>query len=223
MIEKKIKKEQASHIPKEDFEGLNQGFIKLERGIINHWVFQSDQYFRIWCYLLIIAKHSHSNKPVLIGNRERNLQRGEFITSIEKIASDLQLEYNQVRKVMDKFKINNMIKKTVGKGKNIPYVAKVVNYDKWQGYYPLKDDYVTIKQQSKHNHSATYNNDNNGNNVNNVNKERGDRYLFQCSICDYMTSDSHYDLMTDCPRCKVSLQRAGVVDKQQWNNYNKVL
>jgi len=33
----------------------------------------------------------------------------------------------------------------------------------------INDNQTTIKQQSKHNHSATYNNDNN---FNNVNKER---------------------------------------------------
>ena len=37
-----------------------------------------------------------------------------------------------------------MIKKTVGRGKGIPYIAKIVNYDKWQGQY-------TFKKQSKDN------------------------------------------------------------------------
>jgi hypothetical protein len=116
----------------------NQGFIKIERGIVDHWVFKSDPECRIWIYLIILVKFSNSNKPVKIGKVERILDRGEFISSISKIAAELDLTYNQVRRCLDLFKKNNMIVKTCGRGKGIPYVAKLVNYEKWQGDYTFK-------------------------------------------------------------------------------------
>ena len=63
------------------------GFIKLERGIVDHWVFTKDPEFRIWVYLIFLAKFSNSQKPVVIGKQQRVLDRGEFVTSIGKIAA----------------------------------------------------------------------------------------------------------------------------------------
>ena len=178
----------------------NKGFIKLDREIVDHWVFQKDPELRIWIYLIYLAKHSQSNKPVLIGKQERVLTRGEFITSTQKLATQLGLKYNQVRRCLDLFKKNDMIVKTVGRGKDIPYVAKIVNYDKWQGEYHFQK---TSKTQSRHNQNTfKTQHTNNGYNGYNENKEIP-FYKYVCEVCDttIVEKSEHHDLVKFCPTC----------------------
>lgn len=178
----------------------NRGFIKLDRDIVNHWIFK-DPDFRIWIYLIELAQFEHQHKPIEIGNQERYLQRGEFLTSMDRIATDLKVDKGVVRRMLDKLKKNNMIIKTVGRGKGIPYIAKIVNYDKWQGIY-------TFKKQSKDNQKTFktqyYNNENNGNNVNN----EKEIYIYQCEVHKEVIVESEYlDLFTSCPKCDLQLTR----------------
>jgi DNA-directed RNA polymerase subunit RPC12/RpoP/DNA-binding transcriptional regulator YhcF (GntR family) len=176
----------------------NQGFIKLDRGIVDHWVFQKDPELRIFVYLINLAKYSNNQKPVVIGKQQRVLDRGEFISSIGKIAEKLDLKHNQVRRVLDLFKNCDMIKKTAGRGKNIPYVAKIVNYDKYQGIY-------TIKEQSKHNQSTfKMQHTNNYNNYNNGYNEK--LYIYKCEVCETILQNETTitDLDITCPTCNVA-------------------
>lgn len=182
-----------------------KGFIKVDRDIDQHWIFQRDPEFRIWVYLILRSQFSNQKKPVMIGNTERTLQRGEFLTTIEKIAGDLNVKPRVVRRCLDLFKKNDMIIKTTGRGKGIPYVAKIVNYDKWQGEYTYQKE---IKGQSKGNQKAFksqyYNNYNNGNNGNN---EKA-KYIYQCEVHHEEFEESNFaDLLTSCKVCDLPKTR----------------
>lgn len=182
----------------------DQGFVKLDREIVDHWVFKSDPECRIWIHLIFLAKFSNSDKPVKIGNQERVLDRGEFITSIQTIASTLGLKYNQVRRVLDLFKKNDMIQKSVGRGKNIPYVAKIVNYEKWQGEYIYKHNHSTIKSQSRYNHNTfKMQHTNNGNNANNG-YNGNPTWNYKCDKCDVVVEQDTpiSDLYIECQKCE---------------------
>ena len=175
----------------------SKGFFKMDRDVVDHWIFK-DPDFRIWVYLIRNAQFENQDKPIDIGNQERYLQRGEFLTSMEKIATDLRVDKGVVRRVLDKLKKNNMIKKTVGRGKGIPYVAKIVNYDKWQGQY-------TFKKQSKDN-QKTFKTQyyNNGNNVDN----EKEIYIYQCEVHKEVYQESEYlDMYIPCPKCDLPLTR----------------
>ena len=101
----------------------NKGFILLDREIVDHWVFQRDPEYRIWNWILFKAQFDKAKKPIIVGAKEMYLDRGEFCCKIQNVADFLQLDYNQVRRVFDLFKRNNMIEKIVGRGYKIPYVA----------------------------------------------------------------------------------------------------
>ena len=137
----------------------NQGFFILDREIVNHWVFKKDPEFRIWIYLIRIAQFQNQSKPVMIGKQQRYLKRGEFLCSMEGISNELDVPVRSVRRCLDLFKKNDMIRKTVGRGKNIPYVAKIVNYDKWQGEYTIKTQSKNIQKTFKPQHTNNYNNE----------------------------------------------------------------
>ena len=183
----------------------NKGFILLDREIVDHWVFKSDPEYRIWNYILFLAQFDKANKPIKPGGKEMYLKRGEFCCKIQNVADFLQLDYNQVRRCFDLFKKNNMIEKIVGRGYKIPYVAKVVNYEKWQGLYEFKHNQSTINRQSKHNQS-TFNlqGNNNSNNSNNGYNENG-KWIYQCEVCEKQEITEFHNLETSC--CNQSMVR----------------
>ena len=179
----------------------NQGFFILDREIVNHWVFKKAPEFRIWIYLIRIAQFQNQSKPVMIGKQQRYLKRGEFLCSMEGISNELDVPVRSVRRCLDLFKKNDMIKKTTGRGKGIPYVAKLVNYEKWQGKYKF------IKQSSVNHESIKsqyYNNGNNGNNVNNENGTSNQNYYLVCSGCNDLLGNSEFkDTTTWCRKCNI--------------------
>ena len=183
----------------------NKGFILLDREIVDHWVFQKDPEYRIWNYILFIAQFDTANKPINPGGKEMYLKRGEFCCKIQNVADFLQLDYNQVRRCFDLFKKNNMIEKIVEKGYKIPYVAKVVNYEKWQGIYEFKHNQSTINRQSKNNQSTFKTQGNNNyNNYNNWNNEKG-KWIYQCEVCEKQEITEFSNLETSC--CNKSMER----------------
>ena len=93
-----------------------------------------------------------------------------------------------------------MIKKTVGRGKNIPYVAKIINYDKWQGIY----NHNTIIAQSKNNQGSTYNKEYKGNNIY---KEISETPTYKIECCGIVLSEScDRDEYKTCPKCESFVQ-----------------
>jgi hypothetical protein len=183
----------------------NKGFILLDREIVDHWVFKSDPECRIWIYILQLGLFDTAKKPIKPGGKEMYLKRGEFCCNIQNVADFLQLDYNQVRRCFDLFKKNNMIEKIVEKGYKIPYVAKVVNYDKWQGMYEFKHNQSTINRQSKHNQS-TFNlqGNNNSNNYNNGYNENR-KWIYQCEVCEKKEITEFHNLQITC--CEKDMQR----------------
>jgi hypothetical protein len=186
----------------------DQGFIKIDRGIVDHWVFKSDPECRIWIYIIHLGNFDIGKKPIRVGGKEMYLKRGEFCCTIQNVADFLLLDYSQVRRCFDLFKRNNMIEKLVEKGYKIPYVAKVVNYDKWQGIYQFKHNQSTINRQSKHN-QPTFNlqDKNNSNNYNNGYNENG-KWIYQCEVCEKQEINEFHNLVTTC--CDLQMTRYSV-------------
>jgi len=187
----------------------NKGFILLDREIVDHWVFTKDPEYRIWNWILFKAQFDKANKPIEIGEKQIYLNRGEFCCNLENVAEKLQLKYNQVRRCFDKFKRHGMIEKIVEKGYKIPYVAKVTNYEKWQGIYQYKHNQSTINRQSKNNQS-TFNlqHNNNSNNSNNGYNDKG-KWIYQCEVCEKQEINEFHNLQMTC--CDKDMQRISLV------------
>ena len=179
---------------------LNESFIKVSRNIIKHWLFADPDYLIIWIYLLCAAQYTDSKQPIKIGKKERYLVRGEFCTSMETISSLCNVKERKVRTILDNFKENNMIKKTVGRGKDIPYVAKIINYDKWQGKYK----HESINRQSNDNQATTYYK---GNKENNLYKDISESPTYKIECCDIVLKENcDRDEYMTCPKCDAFVQ-----------------
>ena len=114
---------------------------------------------------------------------------------MEQISSLCNVKERKVRTILDTFKENTMIKKTVGRGKDIPYVAKVINYDKWQGNYKHK----SIKGQSNDNQATTYYKEYK---ENNLYKDISETPTYKIECCDIVISENcDRDEYRTCPKC----------------------
>jgi hypothetical protein len=93
-----------------------EGWIKLHRIVLDHWIWSNEKYFKAWIWFLIRANHK-SNK-ILIGSELVELKRGEFITSIFNIAEHTSLTTRGVRTFLQLLENDGMIiKKSTSKRK----------------------------------------------------------------------------------------------------------
>jgi len=104
-----------------------QGWIKLHRRIIDHWIWQDPEYLRMWIYLLLDVNHEERkivwNKEVVV------VKRGEKITSLRKLSMEFNCSREKVRhflKLLIKDEMCNTDYNT-----NYTHI-KICNYDSYQ-------------------------------------------------------------------------------------------
>lgn len=84
-----------------------QGWIKLHRKLIKHWIFQDADYLRFWIYLLLDVNHE---KAKVIWNKKLiEIEKGEKITSLKKLAYEFNCSRGKVRHFLKLLENENMI------------------------------------------------------------------------------------------------------------------
>ena len=112
-------------------------WIKLNRNILEWRWYWDGTTFRVWVHLLLTAE---------IADREigtRVLPRGSVLTNYERLAKELGLTYDQVRRSVENLKQTEEI--TISRHGRLVEIS-IVRYDDYQGQNP-------IKTQSKPNRS----------------------------------------------------------------------
>lgn len=75
-----------------------QGWIKLHRQMLNHWVASEPDALAIWVRLLLEANHTTSKK--LLGGRIAVVQRGQLIFSYQRFSEKSGLSIAKIRRVI---------------------------------------------------------------------------------------------------------------------------
>lgn len=75
-----------------------QGWIKLHRQIIEHWVFEDDPSFKLFCYCILRA--NHKDRAVLIDGNLCQCTIGSFITSKHKLADFLKVSRKKLDRLL---------------------------------------------------------------------------------------------------------------------------
>ena len=112
-------------------------WIKLNRNILEWRWYWDETTFRVWIHLLLTAE---------ITDREigtKILPRGSVLTNYERLAKELGLTYDQVRRAVENLKQTEEI--TISRHGKFVEIS-IVRYDDYQGENP-------IKTQSKPNRS----------------------------------------------------------------------
>jgi DNA replication protein DnaD len=106
----------------------SQGWIKVFRDILDHWIWQDPMAFR--CWMFIILKANHSDKKIIFDGSLITIRRGQLLTSIRKLSDEIGCSKDKMRKILETLISDNMISvKTTHRGT----LLTVINYEKFQG------------------------------------------------------------------------------------------
>lgn len=104
-------------------------WIKLQKSVVNHWVFKDDpDFFRAWISLLIFVNWREGKK--VEGNRIIKTQIGERYTSESELTEKLFLKKKKLNRFLNLLQDDNMIEiERSRKGTRL----RVLEYKRFQG------------------------------------------------------------------------------------------
>jgi hypothetical protein len=129
---------------------MRKGWICLHRCIQEHWIWQDANRFKWWVDLLLRA--NNKDAKVLIDGSLVDCKRGQFITSLGKLAEEWMVSRDTVRRFLDALESDTMIaRKSTHKMTQIT----ICNYDTYQDV-PTSDN--TTDRQLTQQQTDTNNN-----------------------------------------------------------------
>ena len=120
---------------------MSKGWICLHRCIQEHWIWQDANRFKWWVDLLL--KANNKDAKVLIDGSLVDCKRGQFITSLGKLAEEWMVSRDTVRRFLDALENDLMIAR-VSTHKMTQII--ICNYDSYQDM-PTTDN-TTDRQQN---------------------------------------------------------------------------
>ena len=107
---------------------MQGGWIKLNRNIINHWVFQDAERFKWWLDLLFMAQWEDTE--VIHDTHRFTLKRGQMIASISYFTERWKRNHQTIRKFFQLLEEEYMIERKI-LYRQTP-ILTICNYDKYQ-------------------------------------------------------------------------------------------
>ena len=104
-------------------------FIGLDRGIVDHWIYQDAEYFKVWFEMLYRARYSKESSTELIEGQLIEMNYGEFIFGRIKWSQRLKVSERRLRTLLDKMINDNMIEVVSKQTKFTVY--RIINYSKY--------------------------------------------------------------------------------------------
>ena len=104
------------------------GWIKIDRALLDHWVFQNADYLKAWIAILLLA--NHEDRTILVDRNPVLIRRGSFFTSISKLSERLGFDRRKTVRLIEALKKDGMLSTD---GTTHGTTLTIVNYDKYQG------------------------------------------------------------------------------------------
>lgn len=137
------------------------GWIQLHRSIRDWEWFTDVNTSHLFMYCLLRANHKNTKW------RGIDIQKGQFITSLDTISKETGLSVMQVRTAIKKLELTREI---TNQSTSINRLITITNYNKYQMDNKPNNKPLTKQQQTSNKAVTTDNNKNNNNNENNENK-----------------------------------------------------
>lgn len=136
---------------------MDNGWIKIYRSILKHWIFDDPSYFRAWIIMLMTV--NYEEKKTVINGQIIECKRGQSILSIESWVNIFGVSkkkgkwtYQKVRTFFDLLLSEGMITK-----ENLIKTTRITicNYDSYQNVQQPLNNQITTKQQPNNNQITT--------------------------------------------------------------------
>lgn len=128
----------------------SKGFIKLDRTIFDHWIFQDAEKFRAFVDLIQLARWK--DEKLLIGNDVVTVPRGSYYTSELKLAERWKWGRDKTRSFLSLLEKEKMISK---KGTPKGTMITISNYREYQDINPTNTTTQSLVNTSFNNYSPT--------------------------------------------------------------------
>ena len=83
------------------------GYVKINRSVLEHWIFKDAWKFRCWIDLISLA--NYSEQKVEIGGMLLTCKRGELLRSLETLAQRWGCDKSKARRFLQLLQKDNMI------------------------------------------------------------------------------------------------------------------
>ena len=131
-------------------EVMEKGWFKMPRTFDQWPWYQNSACVHMYLHLMMRANYKPKEWQDTV------IERGELITSLERLSSELNLSVKQVRNILDKLQKTNFIER---KGTNKYTRIKIVNYEVYQSMQisdgQTKDKLTANRGQTEDNQRAT--------------------------------------------------------------------
>lgn len=127
---------------------MDNGWIKIHRKIIEHWVYKNDAYFKAW--ICIIATVNHEDKKVFIHDEVIECKRGQSVLSLSSWVSLFGRGWSmqRVRTFFNLLQKDNMI---IIEGLRKTTRLTVCKYDNYQVSQHTANTQLTHSQHTANN------------------------------------------------------------------------
>lgn len=85
------------------------GWIKLHREIVDHWIYQDAEYLKVWLEMLVRARYWDESGTELVGDQLVKVDRGEFIFGRPKWSKRLGISEQRLKTLIQKMIKDEMI------------------------------------------------------------------------------------------------------------------
>ena len=133
---------------------MSGGWIRVERGILDHWVFSEADALKLWVYLLMSA--NYEDKSRMFNGRLTQVKRGQLIYGRHAVSQRLGISEAKLRRYMKQFIKDEMISQQIT---NKYSVITITCYEKYQdasqqtaNKAPAKRQQTAIPKQVTINH-----------------------------------------------------------------------
>lgn len=103
------------------------GWIKVHRKMLDHWVSQEPELFAFWMRLLLEANHSDAKR--MFNGSLIDIKRGQTLFGLEAFEAKSGISKKKLRRYLDMLEVEQMI----GRQKTNKYsLISIINYDQYQ-------------------------------------------------------------------------------------------
>ena len=121
------------------------GWIRLDRGIQENFLWQEPEALKLWLYLLMAA--SLTDKATAFNGKMLTIKRGQLVFGLNAASARLNISVRRLRKYLNWFETDDMIDKQIT---NKFSIISITNYAQYQdvGKQPSGKSQATVKQRA---------------------------------------------------------------------------
>lgn len=155
-------------------KAMTKGWIKLNRQMQDHWIWNDGEYDKAHAWIDLIMLANHEDKDVVFDYEVVKICRGQFITSIRKLANRWKWSTERTLKYLRLLEQAEMVHRDSNTKRTL---ITIVNYDKYQDVPNTNEDTDEDTNRTQTEHGSAHGSDTNKN-IKNDKNEKNIKHIY---------------------------------------------